>query len=79
MRVVMSGEEDDPAREPGAPPCPVRAAIDRLCQELNLDAGSAAEALRDFTALRGTYSLEVRGSSCLSGSGVWVQRPSSLP
>ncbi|KAM6248480.1 retinoblastoma-like protein 1 isoform 2-T2 [Porphyrio hochstetteri] len=39
------------AAEPGA-------AIERLCQELNLDAGSAAEALRDFTALRGTYSLE---------------------
>uniref|UniRef100_A0A8C3N9G5 Uncharacterized protein n=1 Tax=Geospiza parvula TaxID=87175 RepID=A0A8C3N9G5_GEOPR len=38
------------ARAP--PPCP------RLCQELNLDAASAAEALRDFTALRGTYSLE---------------------
>ncbi|NXH22512.1 RBL1 protein, partial [Bucco capensis] len=33
-------------------------AIERLCQELNLDAASAAEALRDFTALRGTYSLE---------------------
>ncbi|KAJ6661016.1 hypothetical protein lerEdw1_016817 [Lerista edwardsae] len=56
----MSGEEDDPAGEPGASQCPVRAAIDRLCQELNLDAGSAAEALRDFTALRGTYSLEKR-------------------
>ncbi|XP_069727828.1 retinoblastoma-like protein 1 isoform X1 [Phaenicophaeus curvirostris] len=37
---------------------PPGAAIERLCQELNLDAGSAAEALRDFTALRGTYSLE---------------------
>uniref|UniRef100_A0A8C3SBT6 RB transcriptional corepressor like 1 n=1 Tax=Chelydra serpentina TaxID=8475 RepID=A0A8C3SBT6_CHESE len=35
-----------------------RAAIDRLCQDLNLDAASAAEALRDFTALQGTYSLE---------------------
>nr|XP_048676432.1 retinoblastoma-like protein 1 isoform X4 [Caretta caretta] len=35
-----------------------RAVIDRLCQDLNLDAASAAEALRDFTALRGTYSLE---------------------
>ncbi|NWU99331.1 RBL1 protein, partial [Upupa epops] len=33
-------------------------AIGRLCQELNLDTASAAEALRDFTALRGTYSLE---------------------
>ncbi|NXX69600.1 RBL1 protein, partial [Spizella passerina] len=33
-------------------------AVERLCRELNLDAASAAEALRDFTALRGTYSLE---------------------
>ncbi|NXD88156.1 RBL1 protein, partial [Halcyon senegalensis] len=32
--------------------------IKRLRQELNLDAASAAEALREFTALRGTYSLE---------------------
>ncbi|XP_074914075.1 retinoblastoma-like protein 1 isoform X2 [Buteo buteo] len=46
----MSRREPPPA-EPGA-------AIERLCQELNLDAASAAEALRDFTALRGTYSLE---------------------
>ncbi|XP_061487691.1 retinoblastoma-like protein 1 isoform X4 [Rhineura floridana] len=51
----MSGEEDDPA---GDAQCQVRAAIDHLCQELNLDTSSAAEALRDFTALRGTYSLE---------------------
>ncbi|NXQ63634.1 RBL1 protein, partial [Anthoscopus minutus] len=34
-------------------------AVERLCRELNLDAASAAEALRDFTALRATYSLEV--------------------
>nr|XP_042710894.1 retinoblastoma-like protein 1 isoform X2 [Chrysemys picta bellii] len=46
--------EEPPAGEGSA-----RAAIDRLCQDLNLDAASAAEALRDFTALRGTYSLEV--------------------
>ncbi|XP_015736711.1 retinoblastoma-like protein 1 isoform X4 [Coturnix japonica] len=39
------------------------AAVERLCRELNLDAGSAAEALRDFTALRGTYSLEVGGEA----------------
>ncbi|XP_065421740.1 retinoblastoma-like protein 1 isoform X8 [Chrysemys picta bellii] len=45
--------EEPPAGEGSA-----RAAIDRLCQDLNLDAASAAEALRDFTALRGTYSLE---------------------
>ncbi|XP_077191359.1 retinoblastoma-like protein 1 isoform X2 [Paroedura picta] len=53
----MSGG-DDPPGEAGAAECPVRAAIDRLCQDLNLDASSAAEAVRDFTALRGTYSLE---------------------
>ncbi|XP_061217626.1 retinoblastoma-like protein 1 isoform X2 [Neopsephotus bourkii] len=43
---------------PEPPPAEPGAAIERLCQELNLDAASAAEALRDFTALRGTYSLE---------------------
>ncbi|XP_054836874.1 retinoblastoma-like protein 1 [Eublepharis macularius] len=53
----MSGEED-PSGQSVAAECRVRAAIDRLCQDLNLDAGSAAQALRDFTALRGTYSLE---------------------
>ena len=59
---------------PAPPPAEPGAAIERLCQELNLDAGSAAEALRDFTALRGTYSLEVRGAgrgggrSALSGA-----------
>ncbi|XP_007419939.1 retinoblastoma-like protein 1 [Python bivittatus] len=46
------------AEEPAAVQCPVRAALDHLCQELNLDVGSASEALRDFMALRGTYSLE---------------------
>ncbi|OXB57336.1 hypothetical protein ASZ78_011756 [Callipepla squamata] len=50
----MSRVELPPEPEPEP-----RAAIERLCRELNLDAGSAAEALRDFTALRGTYSLEV--------------------
>ncbi|KAM3839160.1 retinoblastoma-like protein 1 [Vipera latastei] len=44
--------------EAAAVQCPVRAALDHLCQELNLDVDSASEALRDFTALRGTYSLE---------------------
>ncbi|KAM6053530.1 retinoblastoma-like protein 1 isoform 2-T2 [Chlamydotis macqueenii] len=45
---------------PPAPPPPAEpgATIEQLCRELNLDAASAAEALRDFTALRGTYSLE---------------------
>uniref|UniRef100_F7EWV1 RB transcriptional corepressor like 1 n=1 Tax=Monodelphis domestica TaxID=13616 RepID=F7EWV1_MONDO len=33
-------------------------ALQALCLELNLDEGSAAEALGDFTAIRSTYSLE---------------------
>lgn len=52
---IMSQEGEEAA----AVQCPVRAALDHLCQELNLDVDSASEALRDFTALRGTYSLEV--------------------
>lgn len=36
-------------------------ALQALCQELNLDEGSAAEALNDFITIRGNYSLEVRG------------------
>uniref|UniRef100_A0A670XN21 Uncharacterized protein n=1 Tax=Pseudonaja textilis TaxID=8673 RepID=A0A670XN21_PSETE len=44
--------------EAAAVQCPVRAALNHLCQELNLDVDSASAALRDFTALRGTYSLE---------------------
>ncbi|XP_020846458.1 retinoblastoma-like protein 1 isoform X1 [Phascolarctos cinereus] len=35
-----------------------RQALQALCQELNLDEGSAAEALGDFMAIRSTYSLE---------------------
>lgn len=54
---LMSQEREEAA----AVQCPVRAALDHLCQELNLDVDSASEALRDFTALRGTYSLEVGG------------------
>uniref|UniRef100_A0A8C6XF46 Retinoblastoma-like protein 1 n=1 Tax=Naja naja TaxID=35670 RepID=A0A8C6XF46_NAJNA len=51
---LMSQEGEEAA----AVQCPVRAALNHLCQELNLDVDSASEALRDFTALRGTYSLE---------------------
>lgn len=68
----MSRTEPPPpsgAAEPGA-------AIERLCQELNLDAASAAEALRDFTALRGTYSLEVGRDG---GHGRGVPGPCSRP
>lgn len=60
------------AAEPGA-------AIERLCQELNLDAASAAEALRDFTALRGTYSLEGEALHWLACALYVACRKSVLP
>ncbi|XP_065610288.1 retinoblastoma-like protein 1 isoform X1 [Cyrtonyx montezumae] len=62
----------DPESEP-------RAAIERLCRELNLDAGSAAEALRDFTALRGTYSLEGDAQHWLACALYAACRRSVLP
>uniref|UniRef100_A0A493TEV0 RB transcriptional corepressor like 1 n=1 Tax=Anas platyrhynchos platyrhynchos TaxID=8840 RepID=A0A493TEV0_ANAPP len=68
----------------GAPPPPSGAAepgaaIERLCQELNLDAASAAEALRDFTALRGTYSLEGEALHWLACALYVACRKSVLP
>ncbi|KAH0515648.1 Retinoblastoma-like protein 1 [Microtus ochrogaster] len=50
--------EDDPQAEGAAVVAAAREALQALCQELNLDEGSAAEALDDFTAIRGNYSLE---------------------
>uniref|UniRef100_A0A493T5K7 RB transcriptional corepressor like 1 n=1 Tax=Anas platyrhynchos platyrhynchos TaxID=8840 RepID=A0A493T5K7_ANAPP len=58
---------------------PPGAAIERLCQELNLDAASAAEALRDFTALRGTYSLEGEALHWLACALYVACRKSVLP
>lgn len=60
------------AADPGA-------AVEQLCRELNLDAASAAEALRDFTALHGTYSLEVRGAGAGTGTGTGRGRARSRP
>ena len=53
--------EDDPQDEGAAVVAEAGEALQALCQELNLDEGSAAEALNDFTAIRGNYSLEVSG------------------
>ncbi|KAK7809000.1 hypothetical protein U0070_010147 [Myodes glareolus] len=50
--------EDEPQAEGAAVVAAAREALQALCQELNLDEGSAAEALDDFTAIRGNYSLE---------------------
>lgn len=72
-RAAMSRAEPLPEPQP-QPELELGAAIERLCRELNLDAGSAAEALRDFTALRGTYSLEVGG-----GAGRWGRAVASRP
>ncbi|XP_003787848.1 retinoblastoma-like protein 1, partial [Otolemur garnettii] len=50
--------EDEPHVEGAAVVVAAGEALQALCQELNLDEGSAAEALDDFTAIRGNYSLE---------------------
>ncbi|KAJ8794245.1 hypothetical protein J1605_003202 [Eschrichtius robustus] len=52
-------DEDDPHAEGAAVVAAAGEALQALCQELNLDEGSAAEALDDFTAIRGNYSLEM--------------------
>ncbi|KAM9589948.1 retinoblastoma-like protein 1 isoform 4-T4 [Trichechus inunguis] len=50
--------EEEPHAEGAAVVATAGEALQALCQELNLDEGSAAEALDDFTAIRGNYSLE---------------------
>lgn len=54
--------ENEPQPEGAAEVAAAGEALQALCQELNLDEGSAAEALDDFTTIRGNYSLEVSGS-----------------
>lgn len=63
--------EDEPHAEGAAVVAAAGEALQALCQELNLDEGSAAEALDDFTAIRGNYSLEVSGSRW----GGWTRPP----
>lgn len=53
--------EDEPHADGAAVVAAAGEALQALCLELNLDEGSAAEALDDFTAIRGNYSLEVSG------------------
>ncbi|XP_036868822.2 retinoblastoma-like protein 1 isoform X2 [Manis javanica] len=50
--------ENEPQPEGAAEVAAAGEALQALCQELNLDEGSAAEALDDFTTIRGNYSLE---------------------
>lgn len=60
--------EDESHAEGAAVVAAAGEALQALCQELNLDEGSAAEALDDFTAIRGNYSLEVSGGRWAFGS-----------
>lgn len=70
-------DEDDPHAEGAAVVAAAGEALQALCQELNLDEGSAAEALDDFTAIRGNYSLEVSGGRW--GGGTELARPHPRP
>lgn len=45
-----SGKTDDSS---------VRKSLEALCQELNMDEETAAEAMQNFTAIWNTYTLEV--------------------
>ncbi|XP_072862861.1 retinoblastoma-like protein 1 isoform X2 [Chlorocebus sabaeus] len=54
-------------------------ALQALCQALNLDEGSAAEALDDFTAIRGNYSLEGEVTHWLACSLYVACRKSIIP
>ena len=51
-------DQNDPHAEGAAAVAAAWEALQALCQELNLDERSVAQALDDFTAIRGNYSRE---------------------
>jgi hypothetical protein len=71
--------EDEPHAEGAAVVAAAGEALQALCQELNLDEGSAAEALDDFTAIRGNYSLEVSGGRWAVDPTLSRPHPRSAP
>uniref|UniRef100_A0A2K5Q2K4 RB transcriptional corepressor like 1 n=1 Tax=Cebus imitator TaxID=2715852 RepID=A0A2K5Q2K4_CEBIM len=71
--------EDEPHTEGAAVVAAAGEALQALCQELNLDEGSAAEALDDFTAIRGNYSLEGEVTHWLACSLYVACRKSIIP
>nr|XP_012310479.1 retinoblastoma-like protein 1 isoform X3 [Aotus nancymaae] len=71
--------EDEPHAEGAAVVAAAGEALQALCQELNLDEGSAAEALDDFTAIRGNYSLEGEVTHWLACSLYVACRKSIIP
>ncbi|KAG5197683.1 hypothetical protein JEQ12_008412 [Ovis aries] len=72
-------DEDDPHAEGAAVVAAARESLQALCQELNLDKGSAAEALDDFTAIRGNYSLEGEFIHWLACSCMLLDAKASFP
>ncbi|XP_047395706.1 retinoblastoma-like protein 1 isoform X3 [Sciurus carolinensis] len=71
--------EDEPHADGAAVVAAAGEALQALCQELNLDEGSAAEALDDFTAIRGNYSLEGEVMHWLACSLYVACRKSIIP
>ncbi|VTJ69644.1 Hypothetical predicted protein [Marmota monax] len=71
--------EEEPHADGAAVVAAAGEALQALCQELNLDEGSAAEALDDFTAIRGNYSLEGEVMHWLACSLYVACRKSIIP
>ncbi|XP_048666927.1 retinoblastoma-like protein 1 isoform X3 [Marmota marmota marmota] len=71
--------EEEPQADGAAVVAAAGEALQALCQELNLDEGSAAEALDDFTAIRGNYSLEGEVMHWLACSLYVACRKSIIP
>jgi len=59
----MRGEESSDSESGRMEESSVRSSLDALCQELNMDAHTAAETMDTFTAIWNTYTLEVRGAA----------------
>lgn len=61
--VWMRGEESSDSESGRMEESSVRRSLETLCQELNMDEQTAAEAMDNFTAIWNTYSLEVSQSA----------------
>ncbi|XP_004585849.2 retinoblastoma-like protein 1 isoform X1 [Ochotona princeps] len=72
-------ENESDAEEGAAVLVAAGQALQALCQELNLDEGSAAEALDDFITIRGNYSLEGEVMHWLACSLYVACRKSIIP
>lgn len=59
----MRGEESSDSESGRMEESSIRRSLETLCQELNMDEQTAAEAMENFTAIWNTYTLEVMSSS----------------